>query len=198
MSSSSIDIAEYVDKSGWSASSYNKTAAFVYSAAFTTPVLELLAAQPGERIIDFGCGSGEITLELQKHVASASGGIVVGVDFSESMIAKAKKNGVEHAFVGDAQALELPENMSGIEQKFDAVFSNAALHWCKRNPAGVLESAKRVLKPGGRIAAEMGGFLNCVGVRSAMHNVLRRRGYDPVPRDPWFFPSVEDYKKVEY
>ncbi|KAG6909263.1 hypothetical protein DXG01_001325 [Tephrocybe rancida] len=159
MSSSSTD---HADQSGWSASLYNKTASFVYSSEYTRPVLELLAAQPGERIIDFGCGSGEITLQLQKHVASAPGGVVVGTDFSESMIAKAKQNGVKHAFVGDAQTLELPNEFSGIDQKFDAVFSNAALHWCNRDPAGVLESAKKVLKPGGRIAAEMGGFLNCV------------------------------------
>ncbi|KAG6831659.1 hypothetical protein H0H87_004609 [Tephrocybe sp. NHM501043] len=197
MSSSSIDIATRVDKSGWSASLYNKTAPFNYSAAFTAPILELLAAQPGERIIDFGCGSGEITLELQKHVAGAPGAVVVGIDLSESMLARAKENGVEHAFVGDLEALELPDNIPGTAQhKFDAVFSNATLHWCKRHPAGVLESAKRVLKPGGRIAAEMGGFLNCVGVRSVIHHVLRKRGYDPMPRDPWFFPSVEDYEKL--
>ena len=97
--------------------------------------------------------------------------------------------------------------------KFDVVFTNAALHWCKRDPAGVLESAKRVLKPGGRIVGEMGGFLNCIGevpalrwervlmkrrqgVRSAIHRVLRERGYDPESLDPWYFPSMEDYVKV--
>jgi ubiquinone/menaquinone biosynthesis C-methylase UbiE len=72
--------------SGWSASLYNKHASFVYSPAFTSPVLGLLAAQPGERIIDFGCGSGEVTLELKKRVEEAPGGVVVGVDFSESMV----------------------------------------------------------------------------------------------------------------
>ncbi|KAF5382690.1 hypothetical protein D9615_002818 [Tricholomella constricta] len=186
------------DASGWSASLYNKSVPFVYSPAFTAPVLELLAAQPGERIIDFGCGSGEVTLELQKIVSSASGGVVVGVDFSESMIAQAKRNGVQHAFVSDIQALKLPKNeiFSQADQKFDTVFSNAALHWCKRDPSGVLESAKRVLKPGGRIVAEMGGFMNCIGVRGALYRALRSRGYDPVSRDPWYFPSMEDYVKV--
>ena len=74
------------DGSGWSASQYNKTASFVYSAAFTTPVLELLNAQPGERILDIGCGSGEVTLLLQKIVEQKEGGMVVGTDFSESMV----------------------------------------------------------------------------------------------------------------
>ena len=73
------------DSSNWSASQYNKTASFVYSAAFTAPVLELLNAQPGERIIDVGCGSGEVTLLLQK-IVEQKGGMVVGTDFSESMV----------------------------------------------------------------------------------------------------------------
>lgn len=74
------------DSSGWSASQYNKTASFVYSAPYTAPVLELLDAQPGERILDIGCGSGEVTLLLQKIVEQKEGGMVVGTDFSESMV----------------------------------------------------------------------------------------------------------------
>ena len=74
------------DSSNWSASQYNKTASFVYSAAFTAPVLELLDAQPGERILDVGCGSGEVTLQLQKIVEQKEVGMVVGTDFSESMV----------------------------------------------------------------------------------------------------------------
>ena len=73
-----------VDSSGWSASLYNKTASFVYSASSTQPVLDLLAAKSGERIIDFGCGSGEVTLELERQVGDT--GLVVGVDYSESMV----------------------------------------------------------------------------------------------------------------
>lgn len=74
------------DSSGWSASHYNKTASFVYSSAFTAPVLELLAAQPGERILDVGCGSGEVTKIVQEIVEQGEGGVVVGTDFSESMV----------------------------------------------------------------------------------------------------------------
>lgn len=78
-------VSDIPDASGWSASLYNKYTPFVYSPAFTAPVLELLSAQPGERIIDFGCGSGEVTLEIKKRVEGATGGLVVGLDFSESM-----------------------------------------------------------------------------------------------------------------
>ncbi|KAJ7718129.1 S-adenosyl-L-methionine-dependent methyltransferase [Mycena maculata] len=187
------------DAQGWSASLYNKTAAFVYSPAYTSAVLDLLAAKPGEKIIDLGCGSGEVTLVLDEIVKRAPGGLVVAVDYSESMIEKAKAAGLEHAFVSDVQDLEIPMtayNNNDPEFKFDAAFSNAALHWCKRDPAGVLESVKKVLKPGGRLVVEMGGAMNCIGIRSGLHRVLKSHGYDPVSLDPWFFPSVEDYTKL--
>lgn len=77
------------DSSGWSAASYNANAPFVYSAAFTAPVLDLLAPKPGERIMDFGCGSGEVTLQIEEVVqANGAGGLVVGVDLSESMVSR--------------------------------------------------------------------------------------------------------------
>ncbi|KAF9493521.1 S-adenosyl-L-methionine-dependent methyltransferase [Pleurotus eryngii] len=183
------------DASGWSAARYNQVASFVYSSAFTSPVLELLAPQPGEWIVDFGCGSGELTLELKKTVGRD--GRVVGVDFSSSMIDKAKHGGLEHAFVADIQTpADLPEALLASANQFDVVFSNAALHWCKRDPMGVVLSVKRMLKPSGRFVGEMGGLMNCVGVRSALHIALRRRNYDPVSMDPWYFPSVHDYQTL--
>nr|GAT50614.1 predicted protein [Mycena chlorophos] len=187
------------DAQGWSAKLYNKSASFVYSAAYTAPVLGMLQAQPGEKIIDLGCGSGEVTFELEKIVKQAPGGLVVGVDFSEAMIAKCKESGMQHAFVSDIQSLDIPMsafNDGNQNFKFDAAFSNATLHWCKRDPAGVLESVKRVLKPGGRLAVEFGGMHNCIGIRSHLHRSLKARGYDAVSMDPWFFPSVAEYSKL--
>lgn len=70
-------------------------------------------------------------------------------------------------FVDDVQALRLPDEIALLVQDrggFDAVFSNATLHWCKQDPLGVLKGARKVLKPGGRLVAEMGGFMNCIGV----------------------------------
>jgi SAM-dependent methyltransferase len=69
---------------------------------------------------------------------------------------------VKYTFLADAQNLEIPKDME-IQGGFDAVFSNAALHWCKRDPLGVLTSVRKVLKPGGRFIVEMGGFMNCIG-----------------------------------
>ena len=77
-----------LDAQGWSASLYNRHAAFVYSNKFTAPVVGMLAPQPGEKIMDFGCGSGEVTLEIEEIVKKAEGGVVVGVDFSESMVSR--------------------------------------------------------------------------------------------------------------
>ncbi|KAJ7081375.1 S-adenosyl-L-methionine-dependent methyltransferase [Mycena belliarum] len=187
------------DPQGWSASLYNKSAAFVYSTAFTAPVLDMLAAKPGEKIIDLGCGSGEVTLAIEKNVKQSAGGLVVGVDYSESMIAKAKQAGLDYVFVADVQDLDIPMaafSSGDPDFKFDAAFSNAALHWCKRDPAGVLESVKKILKPGGRLVVEMGGAMNCIGIRGALHRAVKSRGQDPLPLDPWFFPSVEDYTKL--
>jgi SAM-dependent methyltransferase len=152
---------------------------------FTAPVLNLLSAKPGEKIIDLGCGSGEVTLVLDKIVKQAPGGLVVAVDYSESMvlritleiaprsdgvyfrqIAKAKEANLEHVFVSDIQDLDIPMaafTNGDSEFKFDAAFSNATLHWCKRDPAGVLESIKKILKPGGRLVVEMGGAMNVIG-----------------------------------
>lgn len=182
--------------SEWNANQYNKTASFVYSSAFVAPVMELLDPHPGERILDLGCGSGEVTIRLSKVVEQQTGGVAVGVDFSASMIEKARLNGLKHAFVSDIQDLEIPDELPEAQELFDAVFSNATLHWCKRDPEGVLRAVRRVLRPGGRFVAEMGGFMNCIGVRTAIHRVMKSRGYDPVACDPWYFPSMEDYVKL--
>jgi ubiquinone/menaquinone biosynthesis C-methylase UbiE len=92
------------DSTGWSATNYNSTASFVYSAAFTSPILDLLNVRPGEHVIDFGCGSGEIALEIQRRVGD--NGNVVGVDFSESMVSQSLSRTCiyEHANRRDSSA----------------------------------------------------------------------------------------------
>lgn len=184
-------------KETWSAESYNKNASFVYSPTFTSAVLSLLDAKPGERIVDFGCGTGELTFQIQSIVTQVPGGVVVGVDSSESMVNKTLANGVQHAVAGDIQDLKSPNDWDpSLQSGFDAVFSNGVLHWCKRNPTGVLESAKKLLKPGGRLVVEMCGHMNCIGVRSALHAVLRHHGHDALSLDPMYLPTVEEYRKL--
>jgi trans-aconitate methyltransferase len=146
------------------------------------PVLDLLAPQPGERILDLGCGDGVLTHELV-----TAGAVVTGIDASPEMIAAARARGLDaHVIAGQ----DLAEN-----QAYDAVFSNAALHWMTQ-PERVAANVFRALRPGGRFVAEFGGFGNTAAVQTATYAVLARRGVDGASRNPWYFPSVEDYRAV--
>src|SRR5258705_11792014 len=106
------------------------------------PVVELLAPKAGERILDVGCGDGALTQKLV-----AMGCEVVGVDGSTEQIAAARAIGLD-AHVMDTQHLTF-------DNEFDAVFSNAALHWMKRAD-DVIAGAWRALRPRGRFVAEIG------------------------------------------
>lgn len=161
----------------WDPQQYQTTAAFV--PALGAPVLSLLDPQPGERILDLGCGDGVLTAELV-----AAGAEVVGVDRSPEMVAAAVARGLD-ARVIDATALTFAE-------EFDAVFSNAALHWVPDADA-VLAGVARSLRPGGRFVAELGGHGNVAALGTALSAVLGRRGIDTSAVSPWYFPTVEAY-----
>ncbi len=161
----------------WNAERYAKNARYV--ADFGGPVLELLAPRPRERILDLGCGDGALTEKLV-----AAGATVVGVDASADMVAAARRRGLD-ARVANAYELEF-------DREFDAVFSNAALHWM-RDPDAVIARVKRALKPDGRFAAEMGGHACCAAIVVAIGAVLERRGIDAASVNPWYFPTPDDY-----
>lgn len=161
----------------WDPDRYARNARFV--ADLGMAVVDLLNPRPNERILDLGCGDGALTEKLV-----ALGCEVVGVDASAAQIAAAKQRGLD-ARVKDCQALDF-------DYEFDAVFSNAALHWMKRADA-VLEGVKRALRPGGRFVAEMGGFGCVARIKTAIDDGLRRRRIDPEPLNPWYFPTDTDY-----
>ncbi len=161
----------------WDPDRYARNARFVSDLG--APLIELVAPRPGERILDLGCGDGALTERLV-----ACGCSVVGVDGSAEQVAAAKKRGLD-AHVMNGESLTF-------NHEFDAVFSNAALHWMKRADA-VIEGVRRALKPGGRFVAEMGGFGCVVKVRGAIKAALARRGIDGEPLDPWYFPTPQDY-----
>lgn len=166
--------------SRWSPADYAKNAAFVPELG--KAVVELLAPKAGERILDLGCGDGVLTEALV-----AAGAEVVGVDASPEMVAAAKARGID-ARVVDGQALEFAS-------EFDAVFSNAALHWMLDPPA-VARGVFRALKSGGRFVGEQGGAGNIAKLRAPLREVLTERGY-PVPgEDPQWYASPEEFHSV--
>jgi trans-aconitate methyltransferase len=163
----------------WEAERYARTARFV--ADLGQPVLDLLAPEPGERILDLGCGDGALTEKLV-----ALGCEVVAVDAGPDMVRAARERGLD-AHVMDGHALRF-------DAPFDAVFSNAALHWMKRDPDAVIRGVVASLKPGGRFVGEFGGFGNVAAVTTALLAVLARRGLDGTAAHPWYFPTAEAYR----
>jgi trans-aconitate methyltransferase len=168
------------ETTSWNPVSYARNARFVSDLG--APLLELLAPQAGELTLDLGCGDGVLTEKLR-----AAGCVAFGVDSSLAQLRAARGRGLDVAVV-DGQHLAL-------KQRFDAVFSNAALHWMKR-AEGVIAGVAHCLKPGGRFVGEFGGKGNVEKIRAALHAALRRRAIDPGALDPWFYPSAQEYSDL--
>ncbi|HSI38771.1 MAG TPA: methyltransferase domain-containing protein [Methylotenera sp.] len=163
----------------WNAEQYAKNARFVSDLGM--PVVELLAPQSGESILDLGCGDGALSIKL-----AASGCKLVAVDSSPEMVAATKSLGLD-AKVMDGQSLEF-------SNEFDAVFSNAALHWMKA-PEKVISGVWQALKPGGRFVAECGGYGNVASIVNAIETALASH-YGTIVASPWHFPSADAYKSM--
>ena len=176
------DAASVADGQHWDPENYRRWGSYVPELG--RDLVDLLDPRPGERVLDLGCGDGVLTARLVER-----GCAVIGVDRSAAFVAAARRRGLD-AVVGDARRLHAMELPAG---GFDAVFSNAVLHWI-RQPVAVIRGVHRLLRPGGRFVAELGGAGNIATVRGALHRALRRRGIDPAPRDPWYFPTAETYR----
>lgn len=164
----------------WNADLYDQKHAFVFK--YGEDVLEFLDVKPGERILDLGCGTGHLTKQIQDK-----GAIVKGTDYSPEMIAQAKQLYPDVDFA--------VENAADFhtEEKYDAVFSNAALHWVL-DANGAIHSVANSLKKGGRFVAEMGGQGNVERLIEATKLVLHNHGYnEKADTKIWYFPSVGEY-----
>jgi trans-aconitate methyltransferase len=147
----------------WNTELYDGNHSFVWK--YGEEVIELLAPQPGERILDLGCGTGHLTSRI-----AASGAAIVGVDQSPAMIESARKSYPDLELVGsDATSLDF-------DSEFDAVFSNATIHWIKDQPA-LATVIWRALKPGGRFVAEFGGKGNLRAVRESLKRAMSKAGH---------------------
>jgi len=163
----------------WDAGLYDKKHSFVWKMA--EDLLELLAAQPEERILDIGCGTGHLTAKI-----ATRGAEVMGIDRSPEMVRQAREAYPEIRFeVADATKIPL-------DGGFDAVFSNATLHWIKE-PEQVAAEIARLLRPGGRLVAEFGGRGNIAGLVAAAERAWAKLGLPHPMPNPWFYPSLAEY-----
>jgi len=164
----------------WNSALYEGSHAFVWQ--YGESLLELLVPKAGERILDLGCGTGQLTEKIAQ-----SGAFVHGIDSSLSMISTARSNYPQLDFaVADARNFQVNEPL-------DAVFSNAVLHWIKE-PDAVINCVAKALKPGGHFVAEFGGKGNVGAIVRALLSVLSEIGCEePQALNPWYFPSIGEY-----
>ena len=153
-----------------------------YVTAAGADLMEVLDPQVGERILDLGCGTGQLSAQI-----AATGAEVVGIDLSAEMIEAAREQFPSLSFaVGDARDFSFAE-------PFDAVFSNASLHWVKP-PETALACIAACLGQGGRFVAELGGARNIATINQGLIDQLAARGF--YPQSPWYFPSLGEYARL--
>jgi trans-aconitate methyltransferase len=162
----------------WDAGLYDERHAFVWKHG--AALVELLAPQPGERILDLGCGTGHLTARLAE-----SGATAVGLDHSAEMLGQARSAYPHLEFV-QADARDF-----AFARPFDAVFSNAVLHWV-RPPEPVVRCVRAALRPGGRFVAELGGRGNVRGIEAALRAAAGRVGLS-LEESLWYFPGLAEY-----
>lgn len=166
----------------WNAEHYDNKLDYV--SEFGKGVVSLLQPKPGENILDLGCGTGDLS-----HEIAAQGASVIGIDLSDAMIQRARTKYPDLTFtVGNAEEFRM-------KQQFDAVFSNAALHWIN-HPSKVIECVWDVLSPGGRFVAEFGGRGNVETVIGAVERALGALGISAREKNPWYFPSIGEYASL--
>ncbi len=165
----------------WDASLYDQKHAFVY--AYGKDLIPLLQPQPGELILDLGCGTGHLT-----HTVAQTGAHVIGIDSSASMIATAQRSYPQLEFhVADARDF-------AFATPFDAIFSNATLHWIKEADQ-VVRCIVACLKPGGRFVAEFGGKGNVATITTALRQSIRDLLHNDVEFG-WYFPTIGEYASL--
>lgn len=163
----------------WDPELYEARHSFVWQ--FGKDLVALLNPQPGERVLDLGCGTGQLTAKIAE-----AGATVTGMDASPAMIGQARQNFPHISFV-----LEDAARMS-FEHEFDAVFSNAALHWML-NQEAVAARVASALKPGGRFVAELGGRGNIRTIEHAVETVARQYLGDVMPPRRTYYPALGEY-----
>jgi trans-aconitate methyltransferase len=164
----------------WTAAGYERNGRFVADSA--GEVFGMLDAKPGERVLDLGCGDGGLSHRIQDL-----GATVLGVDTSPELLASARSRGLDVQLCSGEQL--------NFRQEFDAVFSNAALHWMLDQGA-MLKGVHSALKPGGRFVAEMGGHGNIATIRAALSVALEPFGIDAEAVGANVFFTAAEYSEL--
>ncbi|MFC3747812.1 class I SAM-dependent methyltransferase [Paenibacillus sp. GCM10012306] len=166
----------------WHTSTYDKDMAFV--SQFGESLIDLLQPQPGERIIDWGCGTGDLATAIASH-----GAAVTGIDASAEMIRTARSKYPELTFI------EADGQNYVAEPAADAIFSNAALHWLL-DADGAAASIAASLRPGGRLVVEFGALGNIASIVAGLPRAFAAIGQSDKQRLPWYFPSTGQYTSL--
>jgi trans-aconitate 2-methyltransferase len=162
----------------WDSALYDERHSFVWKHG--AALLEILAPRAGQRILDLGCGTGHLTARIAE-----TGAEVTGIDSSSEMVEEARRVYPTIRFeIGDARNFAFPE-------PFDAVFSNAVLHWIQE-PERVMTSVQRALRPGGRFVAEFGGRGNVKAIVAALEDAAQAIGLGAWEH-PWYYPGIGEY-----
>jgi len=170
-------------KKPWNPELYDRRHSFVWKAA--EDLVKLLHPRPGERILDVGCGTGHLT-----HAIASAGASVLGIDVSDPMLEEARRN------YPDLTLEKADASEYRTDTPFDAVFSNAALHWMTE-PRRVTERIHDALRPGGRFVAELGGAGNLHAVHGALAEAIRDAGFVPLPESSLlYFPTLGQYASL--
>ncbi|MBT9315429.1 class I SAM-dependent methyltransferase [Leptothoe spongobia] len=158
----------------WDTDRYQNQHSFVWH--YGTALMDLLNPQPGEQILDLGCGTGQLTQALAE-----TGAAVHGLDADVAMVATAQEKYPHLSFaVADARNFQ-------VTQSVDSIFSNAVLHWVKP-PEQAVQAIANALKPGGKFVAEFGGKGNVQKIVQAVETIRQRTNLSP-----WYFPSISEY-----
>ncbi|MBV6716433.1 class I SAM-dependent methyltransferase [Paenibacillus chitinolyticus] len=166
----------------WNSKAYQDNPDFVVKPG--AEVLSLLLPQSGERILDVGCGTGDLTAKI-----AAVGAVPTGIDLSEEMVRRAGQKYPELNF----QVEDVCHYRTDV--RYDAVFSNAVLHWIKDAPAAA-RTIWLTLREGGRFVAEFAGRGNVAALTTAMEQELEAHGYTWAGRSPWYFPTIGEYASL--
>jgi SAM-dependent methyltransferase len=165
----------------WDATEYD--ARFSFVTAYGADLIELLDVQPGERVLDLGCGTGHQAARLAELGAD-----VIGIDADPQMLALAR---AEHPglLVVEADGQDGAALLAATGGPVDAVLSNAALHWMPDQDAATAAVAG-VLRPGGRVVAELGAAGNVALLTTAIRGARAELGLDPDVPSSWTFPTL--------